>query len=424
MKRKPWKNLSKHHNGPDKTYQQGAQTTMFDKGKKEEPKEERKIDDKVAEQKIQELLLKQKIAISYGLPEKFEKPITYCLTKQGVFEVRKNKIGYFTSKVEKCESFPDTQMKDGFNLDVPKIPIELLHQTIGFFKAVNEKHSSEAYIQIFYNTEKEEYFIHVPEQIVNSVHVDYEHTKDVDEKPENLLVMDIHSHNTMGAFWSGTDDKDEQRDQFYGVIGKITQKQPEMKFRFSCGGKHVDIETEDIFVITEESFEFPEKWMEQLKEKKWLTGEHTSYIGEYSCGGSNIEDNISRMHQRYSDPHHRNDDEWDWNDTHWIDNTPHYHPIDTKEGKQQRDMLDNIMDRYNGSIHRMSDDEFEKEHGLIGMDDEPFENIENIADELVDRPKEDWIKLLDMLMHEDSKFVNEFINQYNHHRKNGYGTKL
>ena len=34
--------------------------------------------------------------------------------------------------------------------------------------------------------------------------------------------MDIHSHNTMGAFWSGTDNADEKETRLFGVLGKIT----------------------------------------------------------------------------------------------------------------------------------------------------------------------------------------------------------
>lgn len=39
----------------------------------------------------------------------------------------------------------------------------------------------------------------------------------------------------MGAFWSGTDNANENMTQFYGVYGKITSTEPEFLFRFVSG---------------------------------------------------------------------------------------------------------------------------------------------------------------------------------------------
>ena len=41
--------------------------------------------------------------------------------------------------------------------------------------------------------------------------------------------------NTMSAFFSGTDDANENMNQFYGVWGKVEDKEPEFTFRWVCG---------------------------------------------------------------------------------------------------------------------------------------------------------------------------------------------
>lgn len=43
----------------------------------------------------------------------------------------------------------------------------------------------------------------------------------------------------MGAFFSGTDDANENMNQFYAVWGKVTDNEPQFAFRWVCGDKKV-----------------------------------------------------------------------------------------------------------------------------------------------------------------------------------------
>lgn len=52
--------------------------------------------------------------------------------------------------------------------------------------------------------------------------------------------------NTMSAFWSGTDDTNENYPQFYGVMGKVSTK-PEYKFRYALGKEKFDCELWELF---------------------------------------------------------------------------------------------------------------------------------------------------------------------------------
>jgi PRTRC genetic system protein A len=50
------------------------------------------------------------------------------------------------------------------------------------------------------------------------------------------IVLDLHSHNTMPAFFSPTDNRDEQGGRLYAVIGRLDQSQPELAVRLGMYG--------------------------------------------------------------------------------------------------------------------------------------------------------------------------------------------
>jgi PRTRC genetic system protein A len=60
-------------------------------------------------------------------------------------------------------------------------------------------------------------------------------------------VVDLHSHNSMGAFFSETDDADEQGLRFYAVIGRIATDTPEIRVRVGVYGRHLDVPADMLF---------------------------------------------------------------------------------------------------------------------------------------------------------------------------------
>jgi len=50
------------------------------------------------------------------------------------------------------------------------------------------------------------------------------------------VVLDLHSHHTMPAFFSATDDSDEKGGRFYGVMGHLERAQPELAVRLGLYG--------------------------------------------------------------------------------------------------------------------------------------------------------------------------------------------
>jgi PRTRC genetic system protein A len=64
---------------------------------------------------------------------------------------------------------------------------------------------------------------------------------------DGLAVIDLHSHNSMPAFFSATDDADEQGLRFYAVIGRIDTDTPEIRVRVGVYGHFMDVPADTVF---------------------------------------------------------------------------------------------------------------------------------------------------------------------------------
>lgn len=223
-----------------------------------------------------------------------EKAISYVIVKEGILEVRKTKIGIFSrmkdkmdvgnvteviktmakvpgisnevAKVkESLDNLPSAGDVPPFQLLTPKIPINIFYQIIQFFRDVYTRQHTEAAALIRWSQEKNEYYVEIPggpdgkEQDLSGASVKYK----PDPNNKDIIVMDIHSHHEMGAFFSGIDDADEQFTQLYGVVGNIDHSHPTASFRARMHGEDIaEPRVEDIFDVPA----YPPTWMEKIKE--------------------------------------------------------------------------------------------------------------------------------------------------------------
>ena len=189
------------------------------------------------------------------------KVISFVPSEDGrVFEVRNSKMGTFIAPTEKVTSFK--KVRAGFIPALPKIPYNTLSEIIAFFKSYVEKDGAvEALAYIYWSFADSRYYVYVPKQIVGKARVDSS-LPEMDED-KFMLVMEIHSHNTMPGFFSPTDDSDEKATRLYTVVGRMDKVFPEIKTRISCGGKFVEIAPEEVFEGY--SGTFPEKWRESVE---------------------------------------------------------------------------------------------------------------------------------------------------------------
>ena len=225
-------------------------------------------EDLAAQVSIQKLIVGHCIE---AVPENMNKKVIYSWQGNGIWEIRKLKLGTFITHTKKFNTPGlESTLTEGWTLNVPKMPASLLDMALSFFRKIYAEHSSEVFLQIFYDTEKKEYLMHCPRQSVGGASVSYIRDASL-ETPEKILVFEVHSHGSMPAFFSGTDDNDEKDDRFFGVIGKVKQFYPEMKLRLSMGGHRSEIEIEDIFDLDETNFHeefFPQEWVKNIKKEK------------------------------------------------------------------------------------------------------------------------------------------------------------
>jgi len=237
----------------------------------------------IAKLAIQNLLLDRFVRHFFGMPAESEliDGNNYIIARDGLYLVRKNQIGKFITLLAPTEMpvplTSDKKPVEGFHMSIEnKIPYEFLLKTVAFFKKVyKEKKGAEAVLQIFYNRTDEAYFFHIDDQGVSGGGAEMDRSAELERT--HLLIADIHSHNSMAAFFSGTDNRDEKEARIYGVMGRLDQPWPEIKFRAGDGtGGWMDMlpfqvfETPEIGVV-----EVPDEWMEKVhKPSKYRETSH------------------------------------------------------------------------------------------------------------------------------------------------------
>jgi len=150
-------------------------------------------------------------------------------------------------------------------LPAGKIPFEYFTQIASFFREVSKKFKSEfeAHAWILYSKDRG-YFVSVPEQSVSKATVSFSYDAGTLPK-DSIIVVDLHSHNTMGAFFSGTDNENDKSGIYYsGVIGKITDKSYEHVIRFNLYDAKHPCKLSDVFDIPVEENEFPKEWLTKV----------------------------------------------------------------------------------------------------------------------------------------------------------------
>ncbi|MBM7607266.1 hypothetical protein JOD29_000503 [Lysinibacillus composti] len=164
-----------------------------------------------------------------------------------------------------------------FEWILPKIPNKFLRQIVGFFRSfITEEHEYEVAVKIYFDMEKEKYVLDVPEQIVTPVYISMINTPEYTGQNASryLPVMEVHSHNVMRAFFSDTDDADEQGNSttfgVYGVLGRLNLKEYEMVFRAKMRDDEIRIQPEQLFELDVErdDYSYPKHWKTKVTTKE------------------------------------------------------------------------------------------------------------------------------------------------------------
>lgn len=129
-----------------------------------------------------------------------------------------------------------------FLMTSPKIPRYILNEIEKRFRC---DPSREAALQIFYDPETQEYEIYEPIQRKSSSSVHFIRNSRLEL--EKALVMDVHSHGRMKAFFSSIDDDDEKGVQLYMVLGNLDCKQYSIELRAGMVGHFASLTLDSVF---------------------------------------------------------------------------------------------------------------------------------------------------------------------------------
>jgi len=136
---------------------------------------------------------------------------------------------------------------------------------------------SEAFSFVFWDIEKKRYFVYVPFQIGCKGRVKWNQPdlRTLYPADRYIEVISGHSHNTMHATFSSVDDKDENGEQLYMVLGNLDNKVPSFSIRACLMGRKIPNQPlSSIFDMTDEEFRnevgewrdiHPKEWETQIK---------------------------------------------------------------------------------------------------------------------------------------------------------------
>ena len=177
-----------------------------------------------------------------------------------VYEVRRNVIGTFITPVVGCDLLSD--VRAGFIPALPRIPMDLTIKIVSFFRHyMCNGNEQEVLVNVYWDKQNREYVVDAPEQTVSKASVNsHENLDFLDER--YIHYMDIHSHNSMKAFFSPIDDRDEKATRLYTVIGRLDKYFPDIKTRISNGGKFHEIHPSEVFEFI--ACPFPNEWKDKV----------------------------------------------------------------------------------------------------------------------------------------------------------------
>jgi hypothetical protein len=175
-----------------------------------------------------------------------------------IYELRKTEQGEFIAPKHNVTELET--VRAGFIPALPLIPMSLMGQIISFFRSFMRKYEEyEALVLIYWDKEEQRFFAYVPKQTVRKEHVEADLREcPYDDEQRYIRYADIHSHNSMEAFFSGVDDRDERGTGLYLVLGQLDHFYPEIKARISCGGSFVDLDPATVIEGLEERH--PDDW--------------------------------------------------------------------------------------------------------------------------------------------------------------------
>ena len=162
----------------------------------------------------------------------------YILASNGLFLRAANRFFTLTQCIARATIRGLVPLEPSFQLKVPRLPAALLTTVLAHARAQGQR-------EILYHVhhDGEKCRLTVPAQQRSATHI-YSPGGASDD-----ILLEIHSHHAMPAFWSETDNQDELGFRAYMVIGKIFGDRPEFKLRIGVYGYFFDFSMHTLFRV-------------------------------------------------------------------------------------------------------------------------------------------------------------------------------
>ncbi|MBI4280685.1 hypothetical protein HY628_00630 [Candidatus Uhrbacteria bacterium] len=174
-----------------------------------------------------------------------DEPFTYILGRNGPYL---QKITPAFRAVVPAASLPMlAEVKQEAEYLLPPIPPEVVWQMLLFFRLIYERYRTEALLFLSYHTARGTFRLDAPPQRVSSAgcQADLRNWK---RPPEGFLpVGTAHSHASMSAFHSGTDQHDEEFDDgIHITVGRLDRPAVQIVASLAVSGKRFPQEMERV----------------------------------------------------------------------------------------------------------------------------------------------------------------------------------
>ncbi len=184
----------------------------------------------------------------YLKDERFEEPddpIYYLVTRDGLFQVKRNLLFHARTRVRGVSGLMPEQ--EAARLTLPPIPAGVLAEIVAFFREVFRVHRAEAVVLLYFNQEDARYELKIPKQQVAGGHCRYE----IGPTPRGWVrVGTIHSHAAADAFHSELDEEDERHDDgLHMTVGNL-DGETSVVCSLVVDGRRFPLEAADVFEAT------------------------------------------------------------------------------------------------------------------------------------------------------------------------------
>lgn len=186
-----------------------------------------------------------------------------------VFKTRMPTTRHVTKEAVIDAHWDSTPLVPLFELNIPSPPLQILAETISFFQSImgmkltdhklhlengfeqddqhNDKTLTQAEGLVWWTFSQEDgWNLIVPEQDITPGTVNASSIC-----PEDNVAIEVHSHGKMKAYFSRTDNRNENEGFIYGVIGNLDLDLPTVMFRVGSDGHFLPLAPDQIFKIGE-----------------------------------------------------------------------------------------------------------------------------------------------------------------------------